>query len=62
MSRLDAEQYKNLSDGEKLVLVEWYQKSGEALGVLKANGMTSVEALKMLRKGLTAKNLKHLDK
>lgn len=54
--------YKKMTPDEKRVLVDWYQKSSEALGVLKANGLSDVQALKMLRSGLTVKNLKHLDK
>lgn len=54
--------YKKLRPDEKKVLVDWYKVSGEAFGVLKANGLTDAQALKMLRSGLTVKNLRHLDK
>lgn len=53
--------YQKMTSDEKLVMVEWYQKSGEALSVLKAQGMSEVQALKTLRSGLTTKNLKYLD-
>ena len=59
---MDTADYKKMTPDEKRVLVDWYEKSSEALGVLKANGLSEVQALKMLRSGLTVKNLKHLDK
>ena len=59
---MDAQDYKNMTESDRQVLVDWYQKSSEAFCVLKANGLSNVEALKTLRSGLTAKNLKHLDR
>lgn len=54
--------YKKMTPEEQRVLVDWYKQTGEAFGVLKANGQTDVQALKILRQALTVKNLKHLDK
>lgn len=59
---MEIEEYKQLDNGTKALLTDWFVKTGEVLQALQVDGVEKADGVRLLRSVLSKKNIKYLDK